>query len=552
MKKSIFNIFKSPIRIVILLISLSCLSFPLYFYKVATIKNQIIQLLSLTEKTYVNAVQVVEVLGWSLFIGVFSQFFWQIKSHEYKKFLPITGMGAIIIFIYTVCRQAKDAMLFSVVSAETVTFAKILVIVINAIYFSFYYTKLTRKSHYRNFLLIAMLPIIGYYILYNFVLFENPAVIPSAEKVLSWNQWIANNLPGVFGPLMKHLIALFSKWPVTLYYILSEIFSVAVLSTVFWKLANRFVTPHERPRFYPAIMIASQIASFASGMFTTYICKSNSQGYAPILNKITILVCILSVILVAINWFFFSKVVHDDEDSAETKSKTKISMGIWQIIKENPKYFFVAMLTVYYGFCSVFMEQFWKNTIRMAYPNPADYGNFTGNYIIIQSRIALVFTMFISNFCMNYCSWFLFASLTPLLTIIGSGLLFTPMIFQNTHLMSTITSISPSLIVCALGVYVVGLFKSVKYGSFDPSKEEFIAQRAVADRVKIKFLEAVIGKVGKSGGAVLLALLFGLTNLTYQSQSVAVGLCISTILMGVIWFMTVISINKDVHQREKQ
>ncbi len=550
MKKAILDVFRSPLRVIILLIALGCLSSPLYLHNMSSFQALVTNFCGLSHKAYISLTQVIEVFGWSLFVGVFSHFFWQIKDHEYKKFLPITIMGCIIIFIYTICRQAKDTMIYSVIPGETVVFAKILVVLFNIIYFSYYYIRLSKNAHYKNLLLIALLPILGYYVLFNYLLFENPAFIPSVATVVSWKAAIVHKLPGFLLPLMKHAINLVSQWPVVLYYILTEIFSVAVLSTVFWKLANRFVTSHERPRFYPAIMIASQIATFFSGMFTTYACKgAKGSSYMPIINKITILVCILCVILIATNWFFFGHVVPDYEDHS-AQNKPKSSGGIISIIKENPKYLFIALLTVYYGFCSVFMEQFWKNTARIAYPNPIDYGSFVGNYIIVQSRTALVFTIFISNFCMNYCSWLTFASITPLLTIVGSGLLFSPLIIGN-NLLSMITSYGPSLIVCTLGVYIIGLFKAVKYGSFDPSKEEYIAQQDLESRKDIKIVEGVTNRLGKAGGSVILALLFGLTSLTYQSKEVVILLFVSTAIMGILWLSTVISISKDVTPREE-
>jgi AAA family ATP:ADP antiporter len=513
---------KKPIRFILLVFSLLILGFSLFYS--SGIENKTVVLLT-------------EVAGWSGIIGTFWEFFWNIRLEEYRKFAPFALMCSSIIFIYTICRQVKDTLLISAIGSEGSTMAKVFVMLFAFIYFKYYYSKLSRKVDYKQYLLVAALPILIYYFVFNFFLMDNCLIVPSAETIVKWKTSV---------PMLSRVFDLISIWPVTLYYILSEIFAAAVTSTVFWQLANRFCNSDERSRFYPALMIISQIASLITGVITKSLCSAKNSNYSVVVNKITIIVLILGVVLFITNWFLFKYGV-SESDLQETKKKEKSEGGFSSLWKENPKYVLVAFLCVFYGFCSVFLEQFWKDKIRIMFIDKISYGRFMGSYIILQSRVALLVSMFISNLFMRYSSWFWFAALTPLLTVVGALILFSPFVFPAVG--SIVPGLEPIALVCYAGMWVIGFFKSFKYGSFDPSKEEYIAQQESFKR-EIKNLEGSLNRVGKCGGSVIMAIIFSMMpGLSYKSTSVAVGLGVATFVFGIAWLFSVLLISRDVKPR---
>jgi AAA family ATP:ADP antiporter len=68
---------------------------------------------------------------------------WPIHSFEIKKFLPMGIMMFCILFIYTVLRDTKDAILVNApgAGAESLAFAKGIGVTISAVLFMILYTK---------------------------------------------------------------------------------------------------------------------------------------------------------------------------------------------------------------------------------------------------------------------------------------------------------------------------------------------------------------------------------------------------------------------------
>ena len=68
---------------------------------------------------------------------------WPIHNFELKKFLPMGLMMFCILFIYTLLRDTKDAILVNApgAGAESLSFAKGIGVTISAIIFMLLYTK---------------------------------------------------------------------------------------------------------------------------------------------------------------------------------------------------------------------------------------------------------------------------------------------------------------------------------------------------------------------------------------------------------------------------
>src|ERR1700690_438598 len=85
---------------------------------------------------------------------------WPIHSYEVKKFLPMGIMLFCILFIYTLLRDTKDAILVNApgAGAESLAFAKGIGVTISPVLFMVLYTKAANIFNREGLLYATALP----------------------------------------------------------------------------------------------------------------------------------------------------------------------------------------------------------------------------------------------------------------------------------------------------------------------------------------------------------------------------------------------------------
>src|SRR5690348_11626317 len=161
---------------------------------------------------------------------------WPIHSHEVKKFLPMGIMMFCILFIYTVLRDTKDAILVNApgAGAESLAFAKGIGVTISAVLFMVLYTKAANIFKKEGLFYVTALPFLLFFGLYPYCIYP---FVDSIHMDLDAIQSYQAAYPN-----LKWMIPLIGNWTYTLFYILSELWGSAILSLLFWQFANS-ITP---------------------------------------------------------------------------------------------------------------------------------------------------------------------------------------------------------------------------------------------------------------------------------------------------------------------
>ncbi len=157
---------------------------------------------------------------------------WPIHGHELKKFFPMGIMMFCILFIYTVLRDTKDAILVNApgAGAESLAFAKGIGVTISAVLFMVLYTKAANIFNREGLFYATALPFLLFFGLYPYCIYP---FVDSIHMSLDTIQEYQELYPNI-----KWIIPLVGNWTYTLFYILSELWGSAVLSLLFWQFAN--------------------------------------------------------------------------------------------------------------------------------------------------------------------------------------------------------------------------------------------------------------------------------------------------------------------------
>lgn len=463
--------------------------------------------------------------------------FFPVEKHEMPKFLWTSLMMMLTIYIYSILRGTKDAMLISKMGAELISTVKLWGVTTSAILFMLIYTKIVDSFSRTNLYHIINWFFMGFFIIFLFLLYPNvDAICPNTAG------WIESM------PYLKYFFVMIGGWPYTLFYIFSELWGSVMLSLMFWQLANQITAIPEAKRFYPLFGFFAQFGLAGAGILSSSLSKLNA-GWDVSLMYITATV-VVAGLLISVSVEAIAKIVGKDEINGAKKAggKKKVKMGFGESLKYvmSSKYIgLITLLIVCYGTSINLVEGLWKKSMNIYLPDPNAYISFNG-YIQTATAVATALAMLGGSYLLKTMSWRSAAILTPIIILVTGVPFFIFMVMRE--------QLEPTLIaygVTAIGVAVMFgavqniLSKATKYSFFDPTKE--MAYIPLDDELRTKgkaAADVIGGRLGKSGGAVIQFVL--LTMMPGANL-----LSLSPILFGIfviimiIWFFAVFGLSKE-------
>lgn len=481
-------------------------------------------------------------------------FFWPIHRWELKKFLPMFFIYFLISFNYNSLRAYKDSMVVTASNsgAEAIPFIKVWAILPAALLLTFLFTRLANRYSREKVFYIMMGMFLSFFFLFAFILFPfqdflHPHAL--ADRVQA-------SLPIGF----KGLIAIFRNWTFTLFYVVSELWSTAIMAVLFWGFANEVTKVGEARRFYILWSVGANIAGFFAGQVAVYFSGGVFLGWLPYgksawEQSVLFLCCavIVSGLLTMTIFRWLNKnVIHPSEKPAAAgiiQEKVKMSMRKNFAYLAKSKYLLcIALIVLCYNIGINLVEVVWKNQIKQLYPNPNDYNAYMGEVMSWMGIIATVISVFITGNVIRKFSWTASALLTPIITLVaGVGFFFFAM-FNESALawFPFMTSMSPLVLSVFLGSVHNCTTRSCKYTIFDATKEISFIPLSSESRLKGKAaIDGVGSRLGKSGGSVVHQGLLILFSTVAASTPYVAGIFL---IVGVVWILATISLGKQFDQ----
>ncbi len=515
-----------------------------------TIKN----ISYLTERNFMSEKVEQEFSGWRKLL-------WPIHSYEVKKFLPMGIMMFCILFIYTVLRDTKDAMLVNApgAGAESLAFAKGIGVTISAIVFMVLYTKAANLFNREGLFYATALPFLIFFGLFPYYIYAHVGSLHmSLDTIHAYQQAYPN---------IKWIIPLVGNWTYTLFYILSELWGSAILSLLFWQFANAITPVKEARRFYGMFGFVGNFGLIFSGPAIYFLSDSihkmgleRMEATGLMLQYLMAFVIAAGVILFA-TFYWMNRAVltdkryYDPEAMGETKKKkAKLSLvESFKYILQSPYLGLIAMLVLAYGVSINLFEGVWKGQIKIVYPTEVEYNRVMGGLSTVTGIISVILMLIGSNLLRRF-SWRTCAMITPAVLITGILIFFGVIQYNNGLLpegLKIVEAIEQGVInkeliifVVILGLFVNAFGKAVKYSLFDPTKE--MAYIPLDQELKIKgkaAVDVIGGRGGKSAGAYIQ---MGLLTLVTGSSLYQLVPIIAPISIGIValWLYSVFGLSK--------
>ena len=483
--------------------------------------------------------------------GKWRSLFWPIHRWELKKFLPLFLMFALIAFNYNLLRAYKDSMIVTAShsGAEVIPFIKVWGILPGAILLTYLFTRLTNHFSRERVFYIMMSLFLLFFFLFAFILFP-------AQEYLHPHA-LADKLQAHLPQGFKGLIAMFRHWTFTLFYIMSELWSTAILSVLFWGFANEVTTVPEARRYYgllttganlSSIIAAQAVVFFNSGdLFLSWIpYGSNAWDQSILFLNCTIIAT--GLLTMAIFRWMNIRVIRPAESAKPSHMKTeKIKMSMRQnfaYLAKSKYLICISAIVVAYNLAINLTEVVWKNQIKQLYSTPNEFAVYFGEVMTLMAVVATLVGLFVTNSIIRR-SWTATALIPALITLISGIAFFVFTLFQQFDIpwASAFFGTTPLMLSISFGSIQNSMTRACKYTLFDATKEMAFIPLSKESKLKGKSaIDGVGSRIGKSGGSVAhQGLLLICSTVAASTPYIA---CIFLIVICV-WILAIFSLGKQ-------
>ncbi|RDB31873.1 Npt1/Npt2 family nucleotide transporter [Candidatus Similichlamydia laticola] len=437
--------------------------------------------------------------------------FWPIQREEVGIVLPLLGVLFLIAFNYYALKSVKDTLVITSAGATAIPFIKTWALLPITCLSSYLFALLSIRTGSRRAFLIILSSFLGFYSLFTFILY------PYRKALLFHGlaNWLEPLLPEGF----QAIPILIRHWTFTLFYLISELWSVIILNVCFWGFLNEVVSVDQAKRLYPILRTGLNTAGILSGHIGLHFARAPYNPCFPMgetawdqaLIKTLLVVLLAGLGIFALFLYISSKIETVKCQAQEVTPK----ISLW---KEG--HLLVTSRTILCLSCITFAFNFLLNTTEMLlstqvyklFSDPINFSSYMHRLAIITSVIASLSSFFLSGNLLRNLSWFSTALITPCISLITSFFFFLFLFFPEQTAHSTAWfGLSPLEATVLFGTAQNCLVRSFKSSLFDINKDLALIELGKSMRVRGKaVIDGIAARTGKAFASVSITFLLGL------------------------------------------
>ncbi len=482
-------------------------------------------------------------------------FLWPIYGHELKKLLPMLALFFLITFVYNVLRCMKITLVVTSEGsgAEVIPFLKVWAVLPGAILLTYVYTKLAHRLNREQVFYTMLAFFLGFFTLFLLVLYPNRQFLELST--------LANTLQSRLPEGLGGLICIIRHWPLTIFYVLSELWSTAVLSMLFWGFANEVTSVNEAKRFYAIFALAANFSGIFSGQSAQFLTLEEYNPYLPFgtvaweqsLALQLGVVLLLGIIIVVLFRWVNKTIANQKQQYNQTiieEPKPKFSLSeCFSYLLRSRYMLYITILVVTYNIIFNISDFYWTDQVKMRYPNPSDFNAYINKIASITGVFATLSGLILSGNVIRRYGWTVTALITPMIWLVTSIGFFGCLLYKNniylSDLLYSLFSMPILSLVLIFGSTQICLGRASKYTVFDETKEiAFVPLPKEEQRKGKAVVDGIASRFGKSGGAFMIQFLLVVfsNNIPLMTPYVAIIM----LVVIALWIIAVRGLGKMV------
>ncbi len=317
----------------------------------------------------------------------------------------------------------------------------------------------------------------------------------------------------------------FTHWPDMMFYIMSELWKVALLSVIFWGFLNQNLSLEEAKRFYPPLLLGTSIGTILAGPITVF-CTSlfswnhfalSTQRWQHSLYLLTSCLLLCGLLTLVIFRFLFKKLqgrksAFDHKNATHIEQKEPFSSRLLSLssslryLMKSPFLRALFLLVIAEYVCYALGELIFLETLKSKYPSPSDYCQYMGNLSFWMGILTAVSALFLTPQLLQAYRWSRNVLITPILMVTITFAFFFAIYLGK---LGWFPGSSPITIAVVLGSIHFCIGRAAKYTLFDTIKELAFIPLNEEGQVKGKLIIDGIGsRLGRGTSSLLSIVLF--------------------------------------------
>lgn len=488
-----------------------------------------------------------------------------IYRSEFPKFIPLFFLAFFVGFNYCLLKSMKDTLVVvgSDAGAEVIPFLKVWGIVPGAVIVTMIYGWLSSRCPRDTVFYCFIGSFLGFFCLFSVVIY------PLGESLHLHS--LADKLQQCLPQGLRGFIVMIRYWSYSLYYVMSELWSSVILSTLFWGLANEVTSVKEAGRFYALINTGLNLSSVFAGEISYWMGKHSlfvfsfvKDRWHEVMLNLTILILLAGLSMIWLyrrvhlltkyqyNFNAIGGVSSAEESvaSAKAKKKTKTKAKSLFLYLIRSRYLLgLAIIVLSYNLVIHLFEVVWKDQVSQIYSSRVEFNGYMSRITTLIGIVSVFAALFFSGQSIRKWGWRVGALTTPIVMLV-SGILFFGAIFavkRDVMIFAGVLNMAPMAIVAWIGGIQNVLSRSAKFTFFDQTKEMAFIPLPNDEKIFGKAaIDGVISRIGKSGGSLIYqGLLMVFTSVAASVNVIAVVL----LAIMVLWIIVVALIGREYNAR---
>lgn len=433
--------------------------------------------------------------------GLWRSFFWPVHKHEFKRVIPMFVMLFLTCLNYGILRNMKDTLIITAAGAKILPYIKLWGIVPVALLMTYIINKLNHKYSQEKVFYFVTGGFLIFYLLFAFALY------PIRDSLHPYGS--ASFLDLILPQGFRGIIDLYRHWTLTLFYVMAELWSSVILSTLFWGFANEVTKMGEAKRIYGVFGIASNLGALVAGVSANGLAYLVHGSWEKSIYIFIMAITICGLIIMGIFWWLNKSVFKEEKYSklhkvSEKSKKSKPTLSeSFKLLSKSKYLASIATLVVSYNLVINLMDVVWKDRLHTLYPSPYDFNYYMNIVTSFFGFIALTLSCFIPKL-IEKLGWTKTALITPVSMLITGVGFFSFLFFGDFFSGVASGAMTPLAIAVFFGSAQHCISKGAKYSVFDTTKEMTFIPLDHETKLKGKAPIDVVGaRLGKSGGSVI-------------------------------------------------
>ncbi len=445
---------------------------------------------------------------------MFKKLIFPVRRQEWLIFGFMLFIVSLINVNFSILRSMRNALVVADTggSAAFIPYFELFGTFPASILLTWGLSRLMRVFSFRFIFSMTMLFFLSFFIVFAYWIY------PHREAI---HTLLENKLGILFG--LTRFKVVFTHWPDMVFYIMSELWKVALLSVIFWGFLNQKLSLEQARRFYPPLLLGSSIGTILAGPITVFCTSLFTWIHFPLsphrwqhsLYLLTLFLILCGSLTLLSFGTLFKRLqlqkepIQPDLPTAQKEPFSKRLLSLSSSLRYLMKSQYLSslfLIVIAEYVCYALGELIFLETLKSQYPSPAEYCQYMGSLSFWMGIVTALSALFLTPYLLQTYRWSRTALITPILMV---GITFTFFFSIYLSKKGIFPGASPLTFAVILGSLHFIIGRSAKYTLFDAIKELAFIPLDQEGQMKGKLIIDGIGsRMGRGTSSLLSIVLF--------------------------------------------